>query len=193
MISYLKGRVALKGDKYLILEVNGIGFEVFLSENNLKRLDNSVAVALFTYLDVGEKKFSLYGFLSREELELFKIIKSVPGIGSKASLEICSAASPEEIKKSIKEGNDQVFKGVPGIGPKKIRKIMAQLAVNIKDFSREIETKKKKKPIVDQEALAALLNLGFKKQEAEAALLEVPKEIKDLKEKIKIALKFLQR
>ena len=119
MISYLEGKIIFKKERLLIVNVNGIGYEIFLSKNNFLKLPNiGENIKLFCYLDIGERSLRLYGFFSFEELEFFKIIRDISGVGPKSALEISGLGPIEEIKKEIEKGNEKIFDEVPGIGRK---------------------------------------------------------------------------
>jgi len=189
MISYLKGKIILKKENFLILEVSGVGYQIFLSKRSLAKIPQiGRDLKVFCYLDIGEKSLKLYGFLTYEELELFTLLRNIPGVGPKGALEISSRESPEKIKKEIERGNEKIFEGIPGIGKKKARKIILELSGKLQAFSPI-----KKEEIKKDEAFLALINLGFKKEEVKKAFSQLPKNIKDHQEKIKQALKFLGR
>jgi len=106
MISFLEGKIILKRDNFLIVEVGGVGYKVFLSRSSLQRIaEKGENIKLFCYLDIGERSLKLYGFLTFEELEFFEILRNISGVGPKASLEIVSLGKVEEVKKEIEKGN----------------------------------------------------------------------------------------
>ena len=188
MISSLQGKIILKREKFIILEVSGMGFEISLSKKSLDKIPQTGGnLNLFCYLDVGERSLKLYGFLNYEELELFKLLRSISGVGPKASLEISSIGPPEKIKKEIIKGNEKIFQGIPGIGSKRAKKIILELSGKLKTMVPS--TKEEKIP--EDETFSALLNLGFKKEEIKSALFQIPKGIQNPQEKIKQALKIL--
>ena len=191
MIASLQGKIILKKENFIILEVSGVGYELFLSARSLERIPEiSQNLKFFCYLDVGERSLKLFGFLNYEELELFKLLRNIQGIGPKAALEISSIGSPEKIKKEIKAGNEKIFEGIPGIGPKKARKIILELSGKLKNFTSV--AKKEKDDFSKSESFSALVNLGFKKEEVKKVLSQLPKEMAEEK-KIKEALKTLSR
>ena len=190
MLSYLQGKVILRKEKFIILEVNGVGFEIFLSKKSIAKIPQiGENLKLFCYLDVGERSLKLYGFLTYQKLELFKLLRNISGVGPKAALDISSIGSPEKIKKEIEKGNEKVFEDIPGIGKKKARKIILELSGKLKSP----ESSPQKEPIPEDEAFLALLNLGFQKETVKKALSQLPKEIRDTQEKIKESLKILGR
>ena len=204
MISYLQGKIILIKENFIILETNGLGFQVFLSKESLDKIPQigqnlnpsaklrvdaewNRSINLFTHLDIGERSLRLYGFLKYEELELFKLLRNISGVGPKAALEISSIGSPKTIKKEIEKGNEKIFEGISGIGPKKAKKIILELSGKLKDFSPPPQ----KDDFSKDETFIALINLGFKKEQVNKALSQIPKEIKAPEEKIKTALKIL--
>lgn len=188
MIAYLQGKVILKQKDFIILEVNGVGYEIFLSKAALNKISQSEEeLKIFCYLDVGERSLKLYGFLSFEELGLFRILRNISGIGPRASLDICAVGSPKKVKEEIEKGNEKIFEGIPGIGRKKAKKIILELSGKLKIS----EPSPQKQDIPEDEALLALIKLGFQKKEAQRVLSQIPKEIKDSQERVKQALKIL--
>lgn len=184
MIRYLKGDVIAKKGKFIILDVNDVGFKVFLSQKTLLKVsENQKGLKVFCFLDVGENKFDLYGFLENKELELFELVEKIKGVGPKAALEISALGPLEKIKERIKEKDSALFKGIPGIGRKKAMAIVLEL-------SGEIE-KLEEKPKEKDEAEDALANLGFPRERAKEALKQIPKQGKNTEEKVKEALKIL--
>ncbi len=189
MISYLSGKIVLKADNFVILNVNGVGYEIFLAEEAMKKsLEVGDAVELFCYLDVGERSLRLFGFLTFDELELFKIIRNIQGVGPKAALEISAIGSIEKVQQELEKGDGKFLDGIPGIGPKKASKIILELSGQIK--LAKSASVREKDPIENDETFLALLNLGFPKEKIKQVLSELPKDLL-VQEKIKQALKFL--
>ena len=187
MISYLQGKIFLKKKKFIILDVKGVGFEIFLSNKTLKSIPQiGENLKLFCHLDVGEKSLKLYGFLDYEELEFFKLVRNISGVGPKAALEISSIGSIEKIKEEIEKENVKIFEEIPGIGSKKARKIILELSGKIKEVSK-VKVKE------TDEAENVLIGLGFPRQRVKEVLAKIPKESKNTQERIKQALKILGR
>jgi len=178
MISFISGKIALKDDKSAIIERQGLGFEVFLSKTNLDKINIGEERNFYTFLFVGEKNMELYGFLSLEELELFKILKNVSGVGPKTAIILSSVGSIEKLKDSLEKG--EVL--VKGIGEKKLQKILLEISGKIQEI---------KKPVKKDEVYKALSSLGFSKEEISEAVINIPEEVKDPEERIKQALRFL--
>lgn len=188
MISFLSGKIKFKTDKYIILDVNGVGYKVFLSQKTLDKISQSGSLELFCFLNVRETALDLYGFLSKEELDFFELLDSIRGVGPKAALEIASLGPLEKLRKQIEAGDEKIFSEISGIGRKKAQAIILELSGKIKELS---PAKKEKEEISETEQ--ALINLGFSRQQAQEALSQVPKEIKEDEKRIKEALKVLGR
>jgi Holliday junction DNA helicase RuvA len=184
MISFLSGKIILKKDKFIILEVAGIGYKVFLSRQSLLTLPEiGENLKLFTFQNVKEETLDLYGFLNYENLEFFEALMDIRGVGPKSALDISALGSLDKIKDRILKQDEKIFEGIPGIGSKKAMTIILELTGKIKMLGQ-------KKGSGD-EAEGALTQLGFSKQQAKDALSRVPSSVKNSEERIKIALKTL--
>lgn len=192
MISYLKGRIIFKGEGFVFVEVSGVGYEVWLSEGAIQKIpETDGAAELFCYLDVGERSLRLFGFLTFEELELFKIIRNIQGVGPKAALEISAIGSLEKVQRELGKGDGKFLNNIPGIGPKRASKIILELSGQLKAATAAaVAVKKEKDPLEDDEAFLALLNLGFPKEKIKPALAGLSKEL-SVQEKVKQALKLM--
>ncbi len=185
MIHYLKGKIEFKDKKFAIVEVAGVGYKVFCSLPVLEKLPEiGGETKIYTRLFPKEDKVELYGFLNEKELELFETLDEISGIGPKTALDLSIFGSLENLKQEIEKGGfDQ---RVRGIGRKKMQKILLELTGKLKEVSKkEIE-----KP---DEALDALVSLGFPYQRAKTALSRVSEEIKETEARIKETLKILGR
>ena len=183
MISYLEGKIILKKDKFIILNIAGVGYKVFLSKKALSIIPEiGKDVKLFCFTDVKENAINIYGFLSPKQLEFFEILDSIRGVGPKAALEISSLGSLEEIKEKVLAKDENLFSKIPGIGNKKAMAIILELTGKIKEITKPDEK-------ID-EAEEALINLGFTGQKAKTALKNIPQSL-PVEERIKQALKIL--
>lgn len=187
MIGFLEGKIELATDKYVLISVNGVGYKVFISLNTFKDLPKKgEKVKLYTYLYIREDKMQLYGFLNQEELEFFELLVSVSGIGPKGALSILAVAPVKTLKRAIISEESEILTKVSGIGKKIAGKVVLELKNKIKDTAEDIG-----KISVDNEAIDALLTLGYKLSEAREALRKIPENIKEVSEKVKEALKIL--
>lgn len=188
MISYLKGKIKSKTDECIVLDVQGVGYKVFLSQSTLKKIGKeNDQVGLHTYLYIGEGVMELYGFLTLEEEEFFQSLLDVAGVGPKAAIKILGLASLDQIKQAIASEDVAFLDSVPGIGRKKAERIVLDLKSKI--AIKEIPSQKLS--AVQKEALDALVKLGYSSLEAKKALLEVSEKTTEAKEIIKKALKIL--
>ena len=185
MIFSLKGKIIYKGDEFFVLETNKIGYQIFVSDKFLKKIKLNEQIKVFTYLYLREETQELYGFESLEELEFFKKLLTISGVGPKIAQGILSLGKISEIKKAIQEGKIDFLAKVPGIGKKIAQKI-------ILDFSGKIEEIIKPKT-TDKKLIDALLKLGYKKSEIKEIISQIPPEIEKTEEKIKYALKILSK
>ncbi len=188
MIGFLEGKIELATDKYVIINVNGVGYKIFISLNTFKNLPKKhEKVKLYTYLYVREDKMHLYGFLNQEELEFFELLVSISGIGPKGALAILTVASVKTLKRAIISGESEILTKVSGVGTKMAEKVVLELKNKIGDISAEDGEKIN----FDNETIDALVALGYKLTEARGALRKIPEDIKDIGEKVKQALKVL--
>lgn len=188
MIGFLNGRIILKRDKFIIIEVAGVGYKVFLSQQTLFKIPEIGSdIKLFTFQNVREDALDLYGFLTYDELDFFEILNDIRGVGPKAALEISAVGPLEKIRDKILKQDENVFAGIPGIGQKRASTIILELTGKIKmlDGARSKGS--------SDEAESALVGLGFTKQQAKDALSRVPSSVKVSEERIKMALKAIGR
>ena len=127
MISFLKGIVASIGENFIILETNEVGFMIYMPTSSLLRLNEGMAVTVHTHMSVSENDISLYGFLSREENNMFKKLITVSGIGPRAALSILSSISVDELKMAIASGDSKLISKSKGVGLKTAQKIVIEL------------------------------------------------------------------
>ena len=190
MISYLAGQIKHKNDKFIILDVNGVGYQVFISPLTLEAIGQSDKATLFTKLFVKEDAMELYGFLTMEELEFFEQLLTVTSVGPKSALNILSVGKVEEIKKAIIHGDASILTKVSGIGQKTAERLILELKNKISIKTSEGE-KVDLENFGDLGAIDALINLGYKRAEAREALHKVNPKVIDVKDRVREALKML--
>ncbi|HEX9503472.1 MAG TPA: Holliday junction branch migration protein RuvA [Patescibacteria group bacterium] len=188
MIGSIKGKISHKSASYVIVETSGVGYKVFLPQVILltQKIDDVVSLVIHTY--VREDQLTLFGFETLAQLEFFELLLTVSGVGPKSALAIMSLAAIDMLKSAIASGDATVFKKVSGIGTKTAERVIVELKEKLKD---EVQAG----PMAQQhsDAVDALLALGYSQQEARAALKNIPKDIKDLQTKVKMALKSLHK
>jgi len=190
MIAYLSGKIIAKQDGSVVLLVNGVGYEVWLSGHSLESIPEiGQNINLFCQLEANERGVKLYGFLTASEMEFFKVVRGIQGVGPKAALEISGIGSLEKIQGEIEKGNLKFLDGIAGIGAKKAAKVILELSGQIKTAQKA--GKKGQDVFSNDEAFLGLANLGFAKDQIKKVLTELPQEIQAPQEKIKRALKIL--
>jgi Holliday junction DNA helicase RuvA len=187
MISHILGKVIYKDDKKVILDKSGIGFEVYMSPSDLRLVVVGEERDVYTFLFVGEKILELYGFLTPERLELFKVLKNVQGVGPKTAMGLAVVGSLEKLKDSLEQG--ELPEDVKGVGVKRLQKILLEITGKIKEIKKPVSSKKIKK----DEIFDALVALGFSKAEVADAIAMVSEDIVGAEKRLKEALKHLGR
>ncbi len=187
MIATLEGILEYRGNDYVIINVGGIGFRVYVSGSTLGQLGTVKGkVSLYTHLHVREDNISLYGFASNEELALFRNLISVSGVGSRVALTLLSALNPEQVVMAIASGDIDLISKAPGIGKKMAGRLIVELKGKL-----EKEWTETALPLAPESAdvIAALTGLGYSLTEATKAISKLPdSERLSLEEKIKMAL-----
>jgi holliday junction DNA helicase RuvA len=188
MISHLRGKILMRGSDLVVIEVGGVGFRVRVPTSTLEQLGAEGASAeLFTHLHVREDDLSLFGFVTEDELTLFELLLTVSGIGPKAALGVLSAATPDTIRAAIAQSNLDVLTGIPGIGKKMAQRLVLELKSKIDLTEAELG---QVSPL-DQEVIAALVNLGYSAAEAQRAARAVLSSEKVVEDRIRAALRYL--
>lgn len=188
MIIHIKGAVKMKGDKFVILESNEIGWQIFVGAHTLKEIPkNGENCALWTHFHVREDSMELYGFIEYAELEFFKMLIQISGIGPKSALGILGVAPLDTIKKAIASGETSYLTKVSGIG----RKIADKIIIELREKIGELTPAESQMFTEEQDVLEALQSLGYSRSEAREALKNVPVEIEGANGRIKYALKIM--
>ena len=128
MIAYLKGNLEVKQEEYIIIDVNGIGYKVFMAKTAIDQLpDLDSKVKVYTFLRVREDDVSIYGFNTNEELTMFELLISVGGIGAKSAINILSNITPSKFALAVITNDVNTLKKLQGIGPKTAQRIILEL------------------------------------------------------------------
>jgi Holliday junction DNA helicase RuvA len=167
MIAFISGRLIEKNPTYVIIDCQGIGYHVNVSLHTYSKIPDEEMCKLYTEFVVREDAQLLYGFFSKSERDLFRLLTSVSGVGPSTALMVLSAAEPTEIQEAILSGDVVWFKGVKGIGPKSAQRIIIDLKDKVGKVSNDSEIFATKDNTVKEEALSALVMLGFSKNQAE--------------------------
>lgn len=194
MINYIKGRLDYIGEGFIIIENNSIGYSIQVTARTQSNLiKTGIEVKIFTYMNVKEDEISLFGFLTYEELKIFKLLITVSGIGPKGALSLLNCLTPDKLSLAIITNDLKALKQAVGVGDKAAKRIVLEL-------SNKIETTEAL-PVVDsvvladnsetEDAISALTVLGFSKSEVIKAVSEVYSEGMTSSKIISTALKKL--
>lgn len=184
MLFSLTGKITHKGEDFFVLETNNIGYQIFVSTKFLNKVKLNDQLKVFTYLYTREDKQELCGFETIEELKFFKELLPISGVGPKIALHIFSLGSLAEIKNAIKEGNVAFIRQIKGIGKKTAERIIVDMRGKFEKIFQP-----PKEP--NRQVINALRKLGYKNFEIREVLKEIPPEVEDIKEQIKLALQIL--
>ncbi len=187
MIAYLRGQIKYKTDRYLIIEINGLGYQVFTTEALLHSVKIEQTLELYTHQHVKEDILDLYGFATPEELNFFEKLISVSGVGPKSGLAVLSIAKLSDIKKAIAGGDPTLLKKVSGIGQKTAERIVVELK-NKMDLLPDAASGATND---NDEVIAALEALGCVATEIRQALRKIPDDLTDAPSRVKAALKII--
>ena len=201
MFYYLDGTVAEILPGLAVIDCGGVGYACLTTNHTLSQLRKGERGKLYTYLNVGESVFDLYGFASSKELESFRMLLGVSGVGPKAALAILSACTPEALALAVVSGDEKALTAAPGVGKKIAQRIILELkdklaresAATGLDFSGGNTGKVSTFTSKAGEAAAALAVLGYSSQEAAAALKGLDTDALSLEELIRQALKRMAR
>ena len=202
MLSYIIGEVAEISADTVVIENNGIGFNIKTSAMTIDSLPPvGDMVRIYTYLHVREDAMQIFGFLSKDELEVFKLLLNVNGIGPKGTLGILSAISTDDLRFAVLSDDVNLIKSCPGVGAKTAQKLIIELKdkLRLEDaFEMAVNNNNKKNTVQDNtvivmnEAVEALVSLGYSSKDAIAAVKKVENiQNKNSEQILKEALKGL--
>jgi len=194
MYAYIDGKLTHKSPSYVIIEAGGVGYHINISLNTYSRLGDAERCKLYTWLHVKEDAHTLYGFFDEGERRLFLHLISVSGIGSGTGMMMLSAITPVEIQAAIIKGDVPLIQRIKGIGPKTAQRLVLELQDKLKKDGPDTLIAVPANKTVKDEALSALVMLGFPKNAAEKVLdQELNKNSNNLtvEQLIKYALKSL--
>jgi Holliday junction DNA helicase RuvA len=194
MITYLRGNITQKTPTYIVIEAAGVGYLVHISLHTFSQIEKKEEVKILTHLNIKEDSHSLYGFAEETERSLFRHLISVSGIGPNTAQIMLSSLNPEELRLAIIGEQEQVFRAVKGIGPKMAKRIILDLKDKLVKDSGDLPlTFPSQNNTIREEALSALVALGFQKIAVQKALNHLLKDqsIQSVEQLIKLALREL--
>ena len=176
MYNYFKGILSYIGEDYIVVECNGIGYEIYIPASLISDLPHiGFEMKIYTYLHVREDAMLLYGFLTEDDKRIFKLLIGVNGIGPKGALSILSVLSPDDLRFAILSDDVKGICKAPGIGTKMAQKLILELKDKLSleeafesKLSKNVETKKEQ--LAKTEAVSALVSLGYSSTDAYKAV-----------------------
>ncbi len=187
MIYSLQGKISEIEKNFIVIETNGVSFQVFVSDFLLEKIKINQTIKILTHLELKENTLELYGFKNKSELEYFKYLVAIPGIGPKSAINVLSLIRLEDLEKAILNEKVDILTKVSGIGKKIAQRIVLELKEKIakkaKTFSGQEED--------DALVIDALVSMGYTLAQAREAIKKIPLEIKGTNKRLKQALKIL--
>ena len=173
MFAYIKGSLEMKSSGYIVIDINGLGYKIFMSQSNIDTIGElHDIVKVFTYVKVREDDISIYGFKTQEQLKMFELLISVSGVGAKSALVMLSCIEPSDFAIAVISNDVKVLTRVPGIGNKSAQRIILELKDKLKEEQIEEKLKDSSKKLKDNseninEAISGLMVLGYSKKDIE--------------------------
>lgn len=173
MITYIVGELTYIDNNTIILEACGVGYEITVPESVISSLPGiGSSIKIYTYQNVKEDALDLYGFLTMDDLKIFKQLITVNGIGPKGALSILSVISPDELRLAVISDDVKKIQSAPGIGSKTAQKLIIELKdkLKIEDVVYDLHDEKDIVKSVRDEAVSALISLGYSNSESVSAV-----------------------
>ena len=180
MITHLKGKIVEKSPTNVVIEVNGIGYWVNISLTTFSQIPDNENIKLYTHLQIKEDSHSLYGFYSKKEREIFRLLISVSGIGTSTARTMLSSLDPQQVVEAISSNNVSIVQSVKGIGSKTAQRLIIELRDKILKIYDLDETYVNSNNTTREEALSALEVLGVNKKSSERLVDNIIKENQDI-------------
>jgi Holliday junction DNA helicase RuvA len=189
MIASLRGKLIEIDSNRVVVEVGGVGFQVYIPAPLKDQLHRGDIVSFFTHLVVRQDALNLYGFDTPQARDFFLILLSVNGVGPRLALSMLSVLTPESMRRAVFNQQAELFSRVPGVGKKTAQKILLYLQDRIKTI--EGFEPLERISDLDGELLSALTSLGYSVVEAQAALQSIPKDApEDVESRLRLALQY---
>jgi Holliday junction DNA helicase RuvA len=189
MIARLEGNVVHIADKFLIVDVSGVGYKIHATTETITTSEIGEHSSFWIHTAVRENSIDLYGFKTMNEMSFFELLLGVSGIGPKSALSVLIVAPIDTLKRAIATGDTGYLNKVSGIGKKTAEKIIIELRDKLKNYKNENDTPKSMRD--ESDILEALKSLGYSQYEARDALKEVPATVVGTNARIKKALQVL--
>lgn len=207
MLAYIKGTLEMKMTGYIVIDVGGLGYKIFMSDVGIEKIGNiGEKVKIHTYYKVREDDISIFGFNTLEELKMFELLISVSGVGAKTALTMLAVCEPSEFALAVISEDVKTLTQIPGIGAKSAQRIILELKdkitkeQQIEEINKQVNNKSKQEEKIQKaiennnkvaEAIAALQVLGYNKKEIEKAFTKLDKTDISTEDLIKKGLNIL--
>ena len=200
MLAYIKGTLEMKMTEYVVIDVGGLGYKIYMSTIGMEKLGEiGDTVKVYTYYRVREDDISIYGFNSNEELRMFELLLGVSGVGAKTAQAMLAVCTPSEFALAVISDDTAMLTRVPGVGAKSAQRIILELKDKLKKENTitQVNNSKITKAVVEEskveEAISALQVLGYSKKEIEKAFLGIEKANLSTEDLIKKGLVILSK
>ena len=199
MLAYIKGTLEMKTKNFIVIDVGGLGYKVFVPETTINSLGEiGENIKVHTYYRVREDDISIYGFRTAEELRTFELLLSVSGVGAKSALAMLSCIEPSEFAIAVISNNVKLLTQIPGIGTKSAQRIILELKDKLKaeQDEEQFEQSKLKSAKINetvQEAISGLMVLGYSRKDIEKAFEHLTVETLSVEDLIKKGLILLSK
>jgi len=180
MITHIKGRLSEKSPTNVVIEVNGIGYWVNISLTTFSQIPDNENIKLYTHLQIKEDSHSLYGFYTKKEREIFRLLISVSGVGTSTARTMLSSLDPQQVVEAISSNNVSIVQSVKGIGSKTAQRLIIELRDKILKIYDLDESYVNSNNTTREEALSALEVLGINKKSSERLVDNIIKENQDI-------------
>ena len=180
MITHLKGKLVEKSPTNVVIEVNGIGYWVNISLTTFSQIPDNENIKLYTHLQIKEDSHSLYGFYSKKERDIFRLLISVSGVGTSTARTMLSSLDPQQVVEAISSNNVSIVQSVKGIGSKTAQRLIIELRDKILKIYDLDESYVNSNNTTREEALSALEVLGINKKSSERLVDNIIKENQDI-------------
>ena len=202
MFAYIKGSLEMKSSGYIVIDINGLGYKIFMSQSNIDTIGElHDIVKVFTYVKVREDDISIFGFKTQEQLKMFELLISVSGVGAKSALVMLSCIEPSDFAIAVISNDVKVLTKVPGIGNKSAQRIILELKDKLKTEQSELDEEKLENTKLKssktnenvQEAISGLMVLGYSRKDIEKAFTHLIVDELSVEELIKKGLILLTK
>jgi Holliday junction DNA helicase RuvA len=194
MFEYIEGKISIKQPTFVVIDIQGLGYRINISLQTFETIGKKDEIKLLLHQSIKEDAHTLYGFINEEERSMFRSLISVAGIGSNTAILILSSFKTSEIIHAIITANVALIKSIKGVGPKTAQRMIVELQDSLKKKGDTLIPAVEGQNQSADEAISALVMLGFKKSEAEKQVIKIIRDnpgLKNVEEIIKSALKSL--